>query len=73
MQFFNTCKAAIRTLPALVHSETMVEDVDTDGEDHIADECRYMAMEHVVTPYIKQVKHIELQDDPLELIKRRLY
>lgn len=34
MYFFNNCRHAIRTLPSLVHSETFVEDLDTDGEDH---------------------------------------
>ena len=36
---FNTCKHFIRTVPALVYDETNVEDIDTDGEDHIYDEC----------------------------------
>ena len=41
---FSTCRHFIRTLPALVYDETDVEDVDTDGEDHAYDECRYVAM-----------------------------
>ena len=36
---FNTCKHFIRTIPALVYDESDVEDIDTDGEDHIYDEC----------------------------------
>ena len=47
---FDTCKHFIRTVPALVYDETDVEDVDTDGEDHIYDECRYVAMENPVAP-----------------------
>jgi hypothetical protein len=43
--FFTTCQNAITTIPALVHDETKVEDVDTDGEDHAGDECRYTLME----------------------------
>lgn len=39
---FNTCKHFIRTVPALVYSQTDVEDVDTGGEDHIYDELRYV-------------------------------
>lgn len=34
MYVFNTCKAFIRTVPALVYDETKTEDVDTQGEDH---------------------------------------
>jgi len=41
---FNTCKHFIRTVPNLVYDETDVEDVDTDGEDHIYDELRYVCM-----------------------------
>ena len=34
-QVFNTCKHFIRTFPSLVYSESDVEDIDTDLEDHI--------------------------------------
>lgn len=38
------CKHFIRTIPTLVHSETRPEDLDDHGEDHAADEWRYMCM-----------------------------
>lgn len=41
---FNTCKAFIRTVPALIYSTYDVEDVETSGEDHVYDESRYMLM-----------------------------
>lgn len=44
MYVFNTCADFIRTFPALQHSETKPEDVDTDGEDHAGDEARYACM-----------------------------
>ncbi len=47
---FRTCRHFIRTLPALVYSETDVEDVDTTGEDHAYDELRYVCMERPVAP-----------------------
>ena len=43
---FSTCRHFIRTIPSLVYSQVDVEDVDTDGEDHIYDECRYVCMEN---------------------------
>ncbi len=43
---FSTCKHFIRTVPALIYSQINVEDVDTTGEDHIYDECRYVCMEN---------------------------
>lgn len=47
---FNTCKDFIRTVPALVYDEHKVEDVDTDGEDHIYDETRYFCMSRPIAP-----------------------
>ncbi len=47
---FNTCKHFIRTVPNLVYDEKNVEDIDTDGEDHIYDECRYVCMKNPIAP-----------------------
>src|SRR5262249_6164160 len=38
------CPYFARTLPSLISDETKPEDVDTDGEDHAADEARYFVM-----------------------------
>lgn len=38
---FSTCLDSIRTVPLLQHDKHNVEDVDTDGEDHAADDWRY--------------------------------
>lgn len=42
--FFEGCVHAIRTIPALQHDEDRPEDLDTDMEDHAADEVRYACM-----------------------------
>ena len=47
---FSTCKHFIRTVPNLVYDETDVEDIDTDGEDHIYDELRYVCMKNPISP-----------------------
>lgn len=47
--FFRTCTHTIRTLPALQHDKSRAEDVDTNGEDHAADETRYACMSR---PYV---------------------
>jgi len=41
---FSTCRDLIRTLPALQHDDARPEDIDSDMEDHAADECRYACM-----------------------------
>lgn len=41
---FSTCEHSIRTIPVLQHDPDRLEDVDTDSEDHAADEWRYACM-----------------------------
>ena len=50
LQVFDTCKHFIRTIPNLVYDESNVEDIDSDQEDHIYDECRYVLMENPPQP-----------------------
>ncbi len=52
---FSTCVHLIRTLPALQHDESRPEDVDTDGEDHAADELRYACMSRPWVPPVRRV------------------
>ena len=44
MYIFRNCRAFIRTLPLLQYDDHKCEDLDTDGEDHVADETRYFCM-----------------------------
>ena len=53
---FDTCKHFIRTVPNLVYDETNVEDIDTDGEDHIYDELRYVCMRNPIAPRPRPVE-----------------
>jgi hypothetical protein len=41
LKIFRTCTNLVRTLPALPHSRTNPDDIDTDAEDHLADALRY--------------------------------
>src|SRR5262245_27647805 len=52
---FATCAASIRTIPALQHDLARPEDVDTQSEDHAADEWRYACMSRPFTPVVKKV------------------
>ena len=62
---FSTCRHFIRTVPSLVYSPRDVEDVDTDGEDHIYDELRYVCMQNPIAPRVRTVKEPKPYD-PLE-------
>lgn len=66
MYVFSNCKGFIRTIPSLMYSETRPEDLDTDGEDHIADEWRYMCMSRPIKPVVRQEKEILFTSDPLD-------
>lgn len=59
---FSTCSNFIRTIPALVYDQRNVEDIDTDGEDHIYDECRYVLMEHPIAPPERKERQLAVYD-----------
>ncbi|MCH5197945.1 MAG: phage terminase large subunit [Oscillospiraceae bacterium] len=68
--FFNSCRAALRTLPLLQFSETNPEDLNTEQEDHFADSFRYFCMSRPISPKRALAAQI-IPDDPLELNSKR--
>ena len=50
MYVFKNCKAFIRTMPLLQYDDHKPEDLDTSGEDHVADEVRYFLMSRPIKP-----------------------
>lgn len=69
---FKNCKHFIRTIPALIYSETDSEDVNTKMEDHIYDEWRYVCMSRPIPPRMKRfVPRVDPNnvDDPLNIYK----
>lgn len=51
--FSDACEDLIRTLPTLQHDDKDAEDLDTEAEDHAADETRYAVMSR---PWIPKVQ-----------------
>jgi hypothetical protein len=51
---FNTCKDTIRTFPVLQHDRDRAEDLDTDQEDHAADDIRYACLSRPWIPKPKE-------------------
>ena len=49
---FSTCKDFVRTVPVLQHDRSRAEDLDTDAEDHAADDGRYACLSR---PWIKSL------------------
>lgn len=66
MYAFKNCKAFIRTMPLLQYDEHRVEDLDTDGEDHVADEVRYFLMTRPIKPRKAPLPEAK-QADPLKM------
>ena len=65
---FNTCREFLRTITTLQHDERNVEDVQTDGEDHIADMWRYVCMQNVIRPIVEEPQYRPmLGADPLDM------
>ncbi len=64
MYVFESCRAFIRTVPLLCYHRTKPEDLDTEQEDHVADEWRYMCMARPVAP-IRPVEEKSFLIDPL--------
>lgn len=64
---FKNCKAFIRTIPGLVYDDYRAEDLDTAGEDHVADETRYFCMARPMAAVLKA------EDDGFETSPLALY
>jgi hypothetical protein len=56
---FSTCRDLIRTLPMMQHDEHNPEDLDTDGEDHAVDDCRYACLSR---PYLQRSRDDSRRD-----------
>ena len=69
---FNTCKHFIRTVPNLVYDEKNVGDINTEGEDHIYDELRYVCMKNPIAPRRNKPPALVVYD-PLDLGQDQQY
>ena len=69
---FDNCTEFIRTVPLLEYDKYEPEDVDSDGEDHIADEWRYVCMSRPVKPRVPaQEPEFRYMVEPLDRSRRR--
>lgn len=71
--FFDNCRHMIRTLPVLQHDEHRIEDVETTGEDHLADALRYLCMSRPWTREIVAPKPLRIEADKVtfnDLLRR---
>ena len=72
MYVFTNCKEFRRTIPLMMYDLVKPEDLDSDLEDHQADECRYFLMSRPIKPIVKVEKEPVLFD-PLDQYKVKPY
>lgn len=63
---FSTCVASIRTIPILQHDPVKAEDLDTQSEDHAADDWRYACSSR---PWVRVIEEPETPADGYVLPK----
>lgn len=74
--FHESCESTIRTIPYLQHDDRDPEDLDTDAEDHAADETRYACMSRPLTrsqviPYSHTFDNAQAMPTINQLIQRQ--
>ena len=70
---YNTCRNFIRTITTLEYDPHKSEDLNTKGEDHQADEARYLCQLRKVPPLLPEEKNEPLYGaDPLDMFVRRM-
>lgn len=68
---FDTCRDSLRTIPVLQHDDNKPEDVNTDQEDHAADEWRYACMSRPFTRVVKEIEEPRWGKTINEMISER--
>lgn len=72
MYIFKTCKNFIRTITTLEYDKHKQEDLDTEGEDHAADETRYFCQSRPITPHLAEDEKLPAYGaDPLDMYVER--
>ena len=76
--FHESCEHTIRTLPLLQHDEKNPEDLDTEAEDHAADETRYAVMSRYGTvtdfqkPHVMKMPQLPQETTINQLLERQM-
>lgn len=66
MYVLDSCRDFIRTVPLLQYDEHKIEDVDTEGEDHLYDTWRYFCEQHLIQPMEAKQAYTP-KGDPLDM------
>ena len=83
IKFCRACKHTILSIPTLQHDDHKAEDVDTTGNDHLADVVRYASMAWPIQVQVEKIREdvrdirtfnelIDASDDLMSRIRRPL-
>lgn len=67
--FHPRCEVTIRTLPGLIRDKNDPDDVDTTGEDHPGDACRYGVMGRPTPTALKETLSLIVPYSPAEIMR----
>lgn len=74
VRIFNSCKGFWRVMPEMREDPRNPEDIDTDCEDHIYDEFRYMCMARPIRPKVTtRIPPGSFQAERAKLIRAKTY
>ena len=63
LQVYSSCQHFIRTVPSLIVDPNNIEDIDSDGEDHVGDEAALLFMARPLTQLpVKEEKKVPPKD-----------
>ena len=68
VQIYSTCHHFIRTIPSLIVDPNNIEDVESSGEDHIADESALLFMMRPITQTV-EAKEVRRRPDVNEVMR----
>jgi len=68
---FSTCTSFVTTFPANTHDPRKPEDLNTDGEDHAADEARYAMMSRPPETDLKQEENLSPTSPQYKMLQLR--
>jgi hypothetical protein len=68
LQVYASCNHFIRTIPSLIVDDNNIEDIDSSGEDHCADECAHIMVERPIRA-ISSLAEVKKQPSINDIVK----
>lgn len=75
LQVYASCNHFIRTIPALIIDDNNIEDIDSSGEDHCADEAAHILVERPIKAAnsVSEIKKQPTINDVVRLEREQIW